>query len=41
MLLLLLVLLLEGVCVGVAEGSWRCFKKDLVLCQPIEPGNRF
>ncbi len=28
-------------CVGAAKGSWRCYKKELVLCQPIEPGNRF
>jgi hypothetical protein len=41
LLLLLLVLLLEGVGVGVAEWSWRCYKKELVLCQLIEPGNRF
>jgi len=27
--------------VGVAEGSWCCYKKELLLCQLIEPGNRF
>ncbi len=41
LLLLLLVLLLEGVCLGAIEGSWCCYKKELVLCQPIEPRNRF
>ncbi len=30
-----------GVGVGVAEGSWCCYKKELLLCQPIESGNRF
>ncbi len=36
-----MVLLLKGVGVSAIEGSWRCYKKELVLCQPIESGNRF
>jgi len=41
LLLLLVVLLPEGVGVAAAKGSWRYYKKELVLCQPIELQNMF